>query len=145
MKDININQVNKQTHKKILSNNKILKGENMEKLIEEYINKIFKRAEREVPEYGDFAPVYEQFTNPDKSLSATDFMLKISKPPKSIAGHEKIRNLEVVAYRLPTPYKAERIVATGDKDNILKQLQNPEIIAKIQEAAKSLSHNLEDI
>ncbi len=117
----------------------------MEELIQKFVKTIHARAEREVPEYGDFAPVYEQFANPDKSMTATDFMLKISKPPKTIAGHERIRNLEVVAYRLPLPYKAERIIASGDKEEILKRLQDPEIIEKINKTAKSLSNSLEDI
>ena len=72
-------------------------------------------------------------------------MLKISKPPKNIEGHEKIRNLEVVAYKLPHPYKAERIIAAGNKEDILKQLKSDEVYSKIESAVKSLSHDLEDI
>ena len=85
----------------------------MEETFKKFVKVLRDRAEREVPEYGDFAPVYEQFANTTKELSATDFMLKISKPPKSVEANEKIRNLEVVAYRLPSQYMAECIVATG--------------------------------
>ena len=118
------------------------------KTMEEAFKKIAKiirdRAEREVPEYGDFAPVYEQFANPKKELSATDFMLKISKPPKSVENNEKIRNLEVIAYKLPCPYKAECIVATGTKEELMQKLQEPKTLKTINETAKSLSKDLEE-
>lgn len=43
-----------------------------ENLIEEktktIISKLYQRAEREVPEYGDFSVVYEEFKNPDKNF-----------------------------------------------------------------------------
>lgn len=143
MNEINPAKLNKTNFKGIKKMDKEVKT--LEACIKKFTRTLSKRAEREVPEYGDFAPVYEQFPNPDKSLSATDFMLKISKPLKNIAGHEKIRNLEVIAYRLPLPYKAERIIATGSKKDIMKQLQSDEIYGKIKNAVKSLSYNLEDI
>ncbi len=98
-----------------------------------------------IPEYGDFTPFYEQFANLDKTLGASDFMLKISKPPKNVEGHQKIRNLEVIAYKLPLQYKAERIVATGTNEELLKQLKSPKIVEKIQNAAKNLSESLDDM
>lgn len=118
----------------------------LETNIEEFVHKAIDKIDTpRIPEYGDFAPFYEQFANIDKTLGATDFMLKISKPPKNIEGHQKIRNLEVIAYKLPLSYKAERIVATGTNTELLKQLKSPEIFEKIQNAARSLSDNLDDI
>lgn len=143
MKEINTDQIHRTNFKGIKRVNK--EEKTLDSCIDLYTKKLLARAEREVPEYGEFTPVYEQFANPDKSLSATDFMLKIAKPPKTIQGHEKIRNLTVVAYRLPLPYKAERIIATGNKDDILKELQSPEVFDKIRQAANSLSYNLEDV
>jgi len=142
MNEINPAKMNKTNFKGVPKVDK--KIITLEECVKKFTKKLSSRAEREVPEYGDFAPVYEQFANPDKNLGATDFMLKISKPPKNIAGHEKIRNLEVVAYRLPLPYKSERIVATGNKEDILLQLKDPEFVEKIQKAAKSLSESLDD-
>ena len=143
MNEINPAKLNSTQFKGIKKMDKEVKT--LETCIKKFTQALHKRAEREVPEYGDFAPVYEQFTNPDKSLTATDFMLKISKPAKNIKGHEKIRNLEVVAYKLPLPYKAETIIATGSKEDIMKQLQSAEIYTKIKEAAHNLSYNLEDV
>ena len=143
MNEINPAKLNKTNFKGMKNMNKEIKS--LENCIKSSLTMLRIRAEREVAEYGDFAPVYEQFANPDKSLCATDFMLKISKPPKNIEGHEKIRNLEVVAYKLPHPYKAERIIAAGNKEEILKQLKSDEVYSKIESAVKSLSHDLEDI
>jgi len=117
----------------------------MEEHIKTMVRDILARAEREVPEYGDFAPVYEEFKNPLQELCATDFMLKITKPPKHIENHEKKRYLEVVAYKLPAPIKATRIIAVGNKEDILSKLKDKETLEKINKAARELSENLEDV
>ena len=117
----------------------------MEEHIKKMVQDILARAEREVPEYGDFAPVYEEFKNPLKELCATDFMLKITKPPKHIENHEKKRYLEVVAYKLPAPIKSTRIIAVGGKDDILAKLKDNETLLKIDKAVRELSDNLEDV
>ena len=117
----------------------------MEEQIRKMINDILNRAEREVPEYGEFLPVYEEFKNTDKDLVATDFMLKITKPPKNIENHQTRRYLEVVAYKLPAPYKSTRIIAAGTKEEILKALQDEALCAKIDKAARELSDNLNDV
>ena len=118
---------------------------NMDELIKKMVADLLARAEREVPEYGDFKIVYEQFKNPDKSMVATDFMLKITKPPKNIEGHEKKRYLELVAYNLPSPYIAEKVIGHGTKEEILAQLKDEGLNAKIKEKLIQLSKDLEDI
>lgn len=116
--------------------------------MEEHIKKMVQdllKQKSYITEYGDFSAVYSEFKNPDKDLVATDFMLKVSKPPKHIENHEKKRYLEVVAYKLPTPIKATRIIAAGERDDILKKLQEPDIVKKIEKAVRELSENLEDV
>ena len=137
---INLNKTNFKGTQKMENHTKSL-----DKSLDESVRKILERAQREVPEYGDFAPVYEQLKNPDKSLCATDFVIKIVKPPKNIENHEKIRNLEVSAYKIPQPYKAERIITTGSKDEILKALSKKDLPEQIKSALISLSEDLEDI
>ena len=117
----------------------------MEEHIKNMVENLLKRAEREVPEYGDFKVVFEEFKNPDKTLCVSDFLLKIVKAPKNLAGHEKLRNLELVAYKLPSPYMAECLLATGSKEDILKQLQSNDLLTKIKEKTESLSYNLADM
>ena len=113
--------------------------------VKQMVKKIAVRAEREVPEYGDFLPVYEEFKNTDKSLKASDFMLKIVKTHSSIEGHETLRNLELVAYKLPSPYIAERVLASGTREEIIEALKDPALLSKIQSATESLSKSLDDI
>ena len=115
----------------------------MLELVKKHFNQIKLRAEREVPEYGDFISVYERFSNPNKDLKVSDFVIKIVKPPQNIANNEKIRNLEIVAYNLPSSYKASAIIATGTKDELLKKLDEDNICQEIEQALKSLAKDLE--
>lgn len=117
----------------------------LEDTIKMYIEKLYKNLTEFPQNPKDFSHVFETFQNTDKSLSATNFMLSVSAPPKSVAGHELTRNLEVAAYKLPIPYKAERIIATGTMEEILKVLKSDKISLEIKEALKSLSKNLEDV
>lgn len=116
----------------------------MEQQVKKIINDVLVRAEREVPPYGDFAPVYEEFKNTNPAYDATHFMLKIVKPPKSIEGHETIRNIELTAYKIPSPYKASVVVGTGTKDEVMKKLQSSEFFTEIEESFKNLSHDLNE-
>lgn len=117
----------------------------MKEQIKKMVNDILQRAEREVPEYGEFTPVYEEFKNMDAELVATDFMLKITKPPKNIENHQTRRYLEVVAYKLPLPIKSTRIIAAGTKEEIIKALKDETLCEKIDKAARELSDNLIDV
>ena len=142
MNKINKQNINNSNFESIKPKSKEVKT--MKKSIEKVINTIRLRAEREVPEFGDFAPVFEEFKNMDKALEATDFMLKIVKPPKTIEGHEKLRYIELTAYKLPTPYKVTKLVGRGSKEDILKQLDEPEFFNKVEESFKSMSENLKN-
>ena len=114
----------------------------MKDKVKNMVKKITLRAEREVPEYGDFAPVYEEFKNTDTSLKATDFMLKIVKPPSNIKGHEKLRYIELSAYQLPMPYKISRLIAKGTKEEILQQLKEEDFFETITKNFSEMSRNL---
>ena len=120
-------------------------GKNMDEQIKIMVENILKRAEREVPEYGEFKNVFEEFQNPDKTLSVTDFKLRITKPPKTIEGHETMRLLELAAYNFPSPYVAERVLCVGTKEEILKELKNPDLCKKIKEKCLKLSDDLASI
>ena len=89
--------------------------------------------------------MFERFANPDKSLCASDFVLRIVKLPKTVVNHEKIRNLELVAYKLPAPYKASVVLETGIKEELLNKFKDENIYKKIEESLRSLSKDLEDI
>ena len=118
-------------------------AQNLEDFSSKIVDKLYARAEREVPEYGSFKLVYEDFKNPDKNMQATDFMLKISKP-KDLQD-EKARALEAVAYDLPSQYIVERVLAVGNKKEILSALKNPKLKTELPQVFKDLSKHLEDI
>lgn len=115
----------------------------IEEQVKNLVSKLHVRAEREVPEYGDFAVVYEEFKNPDKNLSASNFMLKIYKP-KNVKD-EKLRCVEAAAYALPAPYKAEMPLLLGRKEDILKLLQDEEFAVNLQKTFVKLSQSLESV
>ena len=123
---------------------KVKEVKTMEQHIKKIVNDVLVRAEREVPPYGDFAPVYEEFKNTNSAYDATHFMLKIVKPPKNIEGHETLRNIELTAYKIPSPYKASVIIKSGSKDDIMEQLKNPEILKEVEDSFKNLSQDLSD-
>lgn len=108
------------------------------------IVKKLKNRDREIPEYGDFRPVREEFLNPDKKLSVTNFVLEINKPSKNIDGHEKLRNLTAQAYNLPHPYKSQILLATGSKNDIFNALNDEEFLEKLPKIFKKLARDLED-
>lgn len=138
--NININKINSKGIKKMEE-----KTETITTAIKKCIAELYRRGSEEVREYGEFSPIYVQFTNPEKSLSATDFALKISKPPKTIEGHEIIRNLELVAYKLPSPYKVERILSTGTKKEVLDTLRSKEFFERLQNSLSSICESLNDM
>ena len=94
----------------------------MEESVKKMIRDLRERVTDEVPEIGEFNIVYEQFPNPDKNLDITNIMLKVTKPPKSIKGHEHKRYLELVLYKLPSPYICESVVGHGSKADIIARL-----------------------
>jgi hypothetical protein len=145
-----MNKINKFDNVKVNQNNILntlsKKGKiNMKELVTKHFDQIKIRAEREVPEYGDFANVFEHFVNPDVSIGASDFIIRIVKPGKTIANHEKIRNLEIVAYNFPSPYKASMILATGTKNELLEKLKDEKLYEEIEEGLKTLSKDLTTI
>ncbi len=123
------------------------KNEKADIMIKQHIKamskKLHAKAERAVPEYGDFSIVYEEFQNPDNKLSASDFLLKIYKPKN--AENPKTRYLEAVAYKLPTPFKAESLLLEGNKAEILKKLQDEKFLDELNDTFIRLSKNLEDV
>ena len=114
----------------------------MEEKIKKMIKDILAR-EREVYEYGDFAPVYEEFKNTDKELLATDFMIKIYHI--SDENSKTKRALELLAYKLPTPYRATQIIETGTKEDILNKLRDNNLCKEVDTIFRRLSKRFEEV
>lgn len=111
--------------------------------VQKMVQNLSARAEREVPEYGNFKEVFEIVPNKDKNARALGYALKIRKP--LIKGDEKLRGLEAVVYDSRSDYMCERVIAKGSKEDILKVLQDKDLVNKLEVAYVELSKNLEDI
>ena len=120
---------------------------NMKETIKKSFADLCNQAENYVTEYGDFSKVFVKIVNTDKNLYADEFLLTITKPPKGIQNHEKIRNFELVAYKNNSPYKISRMLATAEsKQELLDKIKNDEtLFDKIEKSFVEMSHNLEDI
>lgn len=100
----------------------------------EMLNKIVKRAELEVTEYGDFAPIYEYFKNTNPDLNIDKYQLKIFKMPKINVEDETKRFIMAEVYLPSRDYKADIILGSGNKEEILKQLKSPDFVDKLNNA-----------
>ena len=57
----------------------------------------------------------------------------------------KKRYLELVAYNLPSPYIAEKVIGHGSKEDILNALREEGLCEKIKQEFVELSRDLEDV
>lgn len=118
----------------------------MKELIRKMICDLREQVVENVPEAGHFGIVHAEFKNPDKGMGVTDWMLKVTQPPKSLDEKEVERYLELVAYNLPSPYIAESVVGFGNKKDILKKLNDEDaLIEVILEKMPKLARDLDDI
>ena len=112
----------------------------MENILQNGINNLAKRAEREVPEYGDFAPVVEKFEKYDTDL-------KIGSPSMKIvyANDKKDKTLKRLELDVPSASgKSSSNIAMelGNKQEILNALFSEKLVERIknniQNAAKAM-------
>jgi hypothetical protein len=119
---------------------------NFKEQVEQMLEKLIVRAEREVPEYGDFAPVTELFQNLDPGSQdiVGKFGLTILKLPKDVTPDPKERYVEACAYEPTGSYKAKMFVAGGYKDEILLRLKEGEFIDSLCHSYAVLKDSLKD-
>jgi hypothetical protein len=108
------------------------------------LQKISTRAEREVPEYGDFAPVNEDFPNLDKNTQVSKYGLSIYKMPKNVVPDEKKRYVEASAYPLAGDYRSRMVVGSGNKEEVLKLLNSKDFAEKLNSCYADLVEALKD-
>ncbi len=127
-------------------NSGLTKGvEKMEELVKKMVSDLKNKAKNKdiVPSKGDFDVVWEEFENPDKSLSATHFLLKISVP--KVPGAEDKRYLEAAAVKRGSQYGAESVICLGSTQEVLDKLNEQGIEQIIKEKFIKLAKGLEDI
>mgnify|MGYP007013960958 CR=1 FL=1 len=79
--------------RKDMEEDKLNKPRNFKEQVEQTLVKLLMRAEREVPDYGDFIPVHEMFPNLDTKSQNIDGMygLTILKLPQNVRSDPKRR------------------------------------------------------
>ena len=111
---------------------------NYEQEIKTLVDKVANRAEREVPEYGYFAPVYEEFANKNPQQNIDKFRLKVFKMPKQDVPDETKRYIEAAVYVPGSDYKADMLIGAGNKAEILKLLKSDEFPTRLNNAYSKL-------
>lgn len=80
---------------------------------------LINRLEREVPEYGDFAPVTEKYTSKSPRLKIGDIIVKCSNVKDSET--KKDRSLDITVFDRHNPDEfCTHNIATGTKKEILE-------------------------
>ena len=122
------------------------KPRNFKEQVEVMLGKIIMRAEKEVPDFGDFAPVTEFFPNLDSKSSDIVGMygLTILKFPKDVVPDPRQRYVEASAYEPTGSYKAKMIVASGYKAKILTELRDVKFLLELCYTYGDLADSLRD-
>lgn len=142
--DGKINQINTTKFQAVNGVNKMDSEKTYEDNVYEMIDKVIARAEREVPDYGDFAPVYEEFANKNNDLSIGRYQLKVLKMPKTDVPDEKKRFIQAAVYSKAGDYKADVLLASGHKSKIMNILKSDDFPVKLNDAFVNLVDFMEN-
>lgn len=138
----NLNITQSPNFKGLNKMDRILQENPLDKFIENALSKLQLRAEREVPDYGGFTPVCEKYTNKDSALYAGNVKIQITKAPKSVPNHEKLRFLDIVVKSPSERSKSACIIASGDTKTILSKLKEEGLFDQIKTTIHELSQEM---
>ena len=113
----------------------------MEELIKKMIRDLREQVKEKVPEKGSFPVVYERYENPDKSISLSHLILKVTAVP--VKGNENKRYLEFAVVNYPKPYGCEKVMGLGLKQEIIEILSHEDLYQKILAAIPSMERDLQ--
>ena len=128
-----------------------MNNENKPETIEDFANTAVKnlanRAEREVPQDGDFAPVSERYINHNPDVYANEMLLQVVPLPQSLKNepnYNKLRYLQAVV-KSPLEQTARSVLLCGTKKQVLEALNDENLplraAAKFDELAEDLRMN----
>lgn len=114
--------------------------------VDDVIQRVIKRVEAEVPDTGDFMPVIEFFTNPSSKTrdDVGRYGLRVYKMRKDIVPDPSKRYVEAAAYDPSGCYKADFVVASGTKDEILAKMVTEEFSMKLCDDYANLTDLMHD-
>lgn len=112
----------------------------------EALKNLYKRAEREVCEYGEFKPVQIVFKNMDKSLYVGNVILKIQKATDlTNPTHMTRRYFDISVYNPTNKSHLSSILRKGTKKEILKELQDGKLHNEVENFVEASSLRLMDV
>ncbi len=121
--------------------------ETIEDFAKSAVKNLSSRAEREVPQDGDFAPVIERYVNHNPDVYANEMRLQIVPLPQSLKNepnYNQLRYLQAVV-KSPLEQPNRCVLACGTKNDILKTLNEENfaehVTAKFDELAEDLRMN----
>lgn len=136
--------INPTNHTKVNYTGAKFKMESFEDNITNLITNLKNRAEREVCEYGSFAPVNEKFQVKDAKLLVDKLILRITPLPRELKSEvenfEKLRYLELVGVS-QNGTRDRLILKRGTKEEILKKLEEKDLSDNLQKTIKEISDN----
>ena len=147
MDKINQNRINNMSFNGTPKVNEANVVTTMEELIKTMVKNIRSLAENNnrVPEYGDFSILEERFKNINKDFCVDEFWLEIMQAPKGVENYQKKRGLKYCASKPHSDTAMEIMIASGSKQHIMEQLDNPALIEELKELSKKLSDSLRDL
>ena len=141
---INQNKINFQGTKKMNNENK---PETIEDFANTAVKNLAERAEREVPQDGDFAPVSERYINHNPDVYANEMLLQVVPLPQSLKNepnYNKLRYLQAVV-KSPLEQTARSVLLCGTTTQVLEALNDEKLplraAAKFDELAEDLRMN----
>ena len=113
-------------------NNNIKSGANMKTFdnsIEQALENISKRIQREIPQNGSFSKIVERFNNPEKTTYAKDFSIEV------VAGvGEKLKDIRFVNVKTEHPLLDKvrgGAIFSGTTEEVLAFLKEPKKYTKL--------------
>lgn len=113
----------------------------MERLLQKMIANLRKQAEENVPEKGAFPVVYEREDVTEMHIGLSHLILWVKNVP--LKDSEDERYLELVAVNHPSPYGAMSLVGYGSTQDILRRLQEDELLEVLMEKVPKLVKDIE--
>lgn len=110
--------------------------------IKETLSVLLTRVREEMPEYGTFAPISEEFTNSDPLLYCGKIYLVVKHPPSFIEHYETKRYFDLVVKTPSDNSDASCYLASGNKAELLSYLANEAFFDEVQQKISEMADEL---
>lgn len=117
----------------------------MEELVKTMMAEMRELVLARVPEVGEYEDVSAGFDNPDNQLVVDRFWLSTMEIPKGIENSDIMRGIWFFAQKRNSEATVRILLMSGTKQDLLNDLQSPEMAEKILAQTENLSYHLIDL